>query len=713
MTSICPSIIEKVDNLLRGASQGDQLVKAVQDVLAVLREGHLLTEMRLNPLVVGVHPLNRDGAGIICSDAHELLDSVLTVGYVQGRVTALAVEITDDSVRKFNEELVRGANGLLGHLDGSRLKVVSLAGSHTNFMLRLIAQGAYHPNSLVSINDRLSMELVGKRDPALATAAQEGLVWQVLNREVAIQWPKLLAMIQSSFNATLQKQETELQLLRRVHTIASQQDKPDFAAVKRAALASKPPCAACLPSIYQFALKFSGGKAGHLLMGTERFLRASGCSTSLGAGFWDQIVYEPRGSVAIPFFRHAVLKLAYSGKAAIYASDVKKIYGKDSLEQAKTADSFISEMRESFTDAGLDLLSPEILQVLSLCEMNMAAKVMGIFLDGEKRHKTLESISHDCVSIVTSVTGIPVVNRWAGMGQETPSVATSSAGAAEPSGSMRELQADGTFADSEAVLKEAGYKVGDLVRRKADRTEFKIASILKRDVRLKSLDDETMSKAPIQAFLEKQFMVFEGRPAPQVLADVSPWSPGNNSEFAASVLMAGLMQEMNQMWQDLDQETVQTKLQLDIKPMRAVRVKEAFKAKKLVLVPATLKVSYKLDGSLPSGALQLDLLGKNSENQSFFISSSNHIPKAEDSDSKGFLALFWAIPTTANEEEATMELCTRKGGRSLANWPILRNKGPLKPMDVLLVHKPPERKVVAALDAASPGAAKRRRVKTS
>ena len=105
---------------------------------------HLLTEMRLSPLVVGVHPLNRDGAGIICSYCHELLDSVLTVGYVPGRITAMAVEITDDSVRKFNEDLVRGANGLLGELDGSRLKGGVIGRQPYKFH---VAQGAYHQNS--------------------------------------------------------------------------------------------------------------------------------------------------------------------------------------------------------------------------------------------------------------------------------------------------------------------------------------------------------------------------------------------------------------------------------------------------------------------------------------------------------------------------------------------------------------------------------------
>ena len=155
--------------------------------------------------------------------------------------SALAVEVTDDSARKFNEDLIRGACGQLGEMQGDMLKVVSLAGSQS------VSSG---------IGDgRLNPELVECPDPALAEHACTGLVWDVLSREVVMQWPAFAGLVQSATNATLQKQESELQLLQRVHGLIASADNADFAA-KKAALASKPPCGACLPRIYEFALKF-------------------------------------------------------------------------------------------------------------------------------------------------------------------------------------------------------------------------------------------------------------------------------------------------------------------------------------------------------------------------------------------------------------------------------------------------------------------------
>ena len=189
-TSNLPAaLIAEVDGFLQQAADGHHLVKVAQECLQIFRWANLLSQMRLSPLSVGVHPSNRDGAGIITSDCHELLDNVLSVGFVPGRIQALAVEITDDSVRKFNEELARGACGQLGEMQGDTLKAVSLAGSHTNFTLRLLAQSGPHDSAAASVNGRLNLELVERRDPALAEHAGTGLVWEVLSREVIVRFP--------------------------------------------------------------------------------------------------------------------------------------------------------------------------------------------------------------------------------------------------------------------------------------------------------------------------------------------------------------------------------------------------------------------------------------------------------------------------------------------------------------------------------------------
>ena len=257
--SITAEANREISEILQQNRPGEFLVKNVQDILSILRRHHLISSMRLAPALVGVHPQSRDGSGLNAQDVHELLDSIVQVGFVPARVQAIAVEITDDSERLFNDQLVRSAGTLLGCMDSKRLKVLSLSASHTNFALRLVGDGALHESDVVSVNGRLSQDLVSKRDPVLGDHCQHGLVWDVLSAEVATQWPQLLGMIQASFNATLQKTESEMQLLRRVWSLITRHGEGanvDYGVIKRLALASKPPCGQCLPGLFKFALRF-------------------------------------------------------------------------------------------------------------------------------------------------------------------------------------------------------------------------------------------------------------------------------------------------------------------------------------------------------------------------------------------------------------------------------------------------------------------------
>ena len=211
-------------------------------------------------------------------------------------------------------------------------------------------------------------------------------------------------------------------------------------------------------------LRYCGGKDGHLLLQTERYVRARGQSAALGASFWEQISYEPRGAVAIPFFRHAVLKLAMSGGHTVYATDVKRMFSKEALEQGKTADKLLADLREAMTAAGIhESSAANMMQVMGVTEVAMAAKVLQMQLKGEKKYSSLQAIAHDAALLL----GIP--SAWSAHAEETASGAAASSSAMD---TMRELLPDGSVQEPTQILHEAGYLVGGLVRRKADRTEF-------------------------------------------------------------------------------------------------------------------------------------------------------------------------------------------------------------------------------------------------
>ena len=158
----------------------------------------MCTSFARQPHLVGCHPSNRDGLGLSAPDVADLLQSILQVGYVASRVFAVAAEVDSDYVRTWNEQLVQSAQGQLGIMDGSMLKIVSLCGSHTSFSLRILLDGVPHSYEPATVDGKLNLARVQELDPGLAQAAREGLPCQIISAEVATRWPEFLHMVQSA-----------------------------------------------------------------------------------------------------------------------------------------------------------------------------------------------------------------------------------------------------------------------------------------------------------------------------------------------------------------------------------------------------------------------------------------------------------------------------------------------------------------------------------
>ena len=161
------------------------------------------------------------------------------VGFVPSRIDAIAVEIGPEEDRLCNQRLVDGAGGALGSIDSKVLKVLSLSASHTNWTLRLVVR-ASHESVELCVNGALSLEQVRARDAVFAEHVELGLTWRVIAKEVAETFPSVLQLVQAPQNATLQKSESETQLLRRIFSLAKSHASPDFQSIRKVALSAKP-----------------------------------------------------------------------------------------------------------------------------------------------------------------------------------------------------------------------------------------------------------------------------------------------------------------------------------------------------------------------------------------------------------------------------------------------------------------------------------------
>ena len=311
--SIPARVVQECMSQLASAHEGDRLVKIVSDVLNMLEQHGHVYSIQLKPSMVGISPLNRDGSGVNPVDVHELLSDILTAGWLDSRVTAIGVEPSCQADLDWNTEFFRKVNGILGTFDGSQCKVLSLAGSHTNCVLRCFLQEVAHDGDTTVCHDgKLSQELLRKRDAGFHRAVVDGLVWKVLSKSVAEQLPDLLSLVQRMGNATLQRSEHELQFMRRLHCLwisqSSSGSHVDFGSIKKKATTGKTVHLKALPHLYTFALKAVGGRSPFLLDETEAFVRMQSPSTrSLGPDFWDKISGDMKGANQCVRFRHAMV----------------------------------------------------------------------------------------------------------------------------------------------------------------------------------------------------------------------------------------------------------------------------------------------------------------------------------------------------------------------------------------------------------------------
>ena len=163
MPALSKELVQQCSSLMSGAEEGERLVKVVHEVLSILEDNGHVYGMKLKPSMVGVSPLNRDGSGLNPMDVHELLGDITSAGWLEARVVAVAVEPTCEAEIKWNVNLFQQAAGMLGTLDPSQLKALSLAGSHTNAVLRCFDQEiSRQGDECICHKGKLSLELLKK-----------------------------------------------------------------------------------------------------------------------------------------------------------------------------------------------------------------------------------------------------------------------------------------------------------------------------------------------------------------------------------------------------------------------------------------------------------------------------------------------------------------------------------------------------------------------
>ncbi|CAE7503618.1 unnamed protein product [Symbiodinium sp. CCMP2592] len=289
-----------------------------------------------------------------------------------------------------------------------------------------------------------------------------------------------------------------------------------------------------------------------------------------------------------------------------------------------------------------------------MTEVNIAAKILAVVQPQEKRYKSLQGIAHDCMVLLSKISTQELENPWADKAEETPSRSGDATTAQPSTVAMRELLDDGAYGNSDEVMREAGFEVGCTIKRKNDKDEYIIRGVKKTYVRVENQSTAATVKTSLQSFMSKEWTKVVAKPQPSVIADLTPFNPDESLD-----------------WQ----------VELAAEAFKGTH--GTFPKRKLVLVPVTSKIIFKnLDDTsgMPS-VTPLQTTWKK-DGKLFFAVSSNQLPKEEGGH--GFLAPYFAVPTTPDEEQASLEEFMHKA--PLAKWPLLRNKAAISIGDSLLSY---------------------------
>ena len=430
-------------------------------------------------------------------------------------------------------------------------------------------------------------------------------------------------------------------------------------------------------------------------------MRARGSTTALGDKVWEAICHEIKGSKnQAAFFRHGLLKSALTGMH-MSATEVKRVFSNTSMVgKALKADGLMSELR-GLVGSHANLHDQNLVNVFAVVDSNLVAHVMGLSVHAEeKKYKALEAIVHDAVSILSGMIGVHIDSPWQGHAESIP---TASASTAKPVDRLVELNADGSMKTPGAILEAMNMKVGSCVRRRKDKMECEILAI-DHAVKLKSLADGRALRAPIDAFVRGEWLVFTRKAEVHEIEDLVPFGPRSvHPEFATAKTIAMIHMEIHALVETHDMHDTMAKLKLHIRPTKLL-AKTAVAKGKLMLVPFSSKVLSRSSSEPMQGGVEVTLK-KGCQDRRFYIAASNVMPKASEEapdDLVGFLSPFFLVQTVEDETKANMTMVLSGTKQSDLRIPMLKNSVALTAGEELLVYKEKVHAAFDPLEAASP-----------
>ena len=298
-------VVSKVKALLQQGLSSGEKIGVWEQVLDECVKAGVAWDVHVPPNQTGVHPGNRSSFGVSGHDSQHLGFKILSVGWSWAKCTdATAVQAPpaplDKQVRIYNDELVALSDGLLPPL--KVLQALTIGGGHTNCFLRQVQAGVrcILPESKFcdKATGTLNADLLKIGRPGFAEALAKGLKYRMFHWQAPIVFPELVDFAQSSLNTTVSGEQTEIEILLRLHQLAAataaRGQEISWRALEEQACSSMPQCASWIKSLSAYVDANSGGDSGKLLHDLALFAKAFGTteqgpSRILGSEFLNKL----------------------------------------------------------------------------------------------------------------------------------------------------------------------------------------------------------------------------------------------------------------------------------------------------------------------------------------------------------------------------------------------------------------------------------------
>ena len=322
-----------------------------------------------------------------------------------------------------------------------KLRFATIAGSHSNQVMRMWFYGMEHASEKLTTGGRLSSEILQRSDSLYWQAVHQGVEWEIISSLVPATWKHFASLASSAANSAQQvsQGETDLQVCKKIASTwqaCNAGNVMTYQEMKPILLRSKPPRTETIPRLFSFMMKCGGGATGHLMQATESFVRCNGISSRrLPVQAWDYLatdVKNKQGEQAV-LWRHAMLKTMYCVENGLTPGDIKKSFSNGSIfQQVLVFERTHRELRK--LGASMSELTGHMLaQGLGVFEVDSVMAILGKKFKGPHEpfsdFKDLCHAAHKCVTCWNEHVKQPVTSPWAA----NVAASTSSASASQTS----------------------------------------------------------------------------------------------------------------------------------------------------------------------------------------------------------------------------------------------------------------------------------------